>query len=78
VSALPKPIHIQLGYVPLANSPLAYPMEGAGNLLRSILYDLEHGQPVSDEDLSAVDAWEKEIGQMHLSQPNQPAPEQHT
>ncbi len=54
-------------HVPLANSPLAYPMKGAGNLLRSILYDLEHGQPVSDETLSAVDAWEKEIGQMHLS-----------
>lgn len=64
-------------HVPLDDSPLTYPTEGAGNLLRTILYDLEHGQPVSDDTLAAVDAWEKEIGDMHLSQPQQPASDQH-
>jgi len=56
-------------HVPLDESPLSYPTEGTGNILRTILYDLEHGQPVSDDTLSAVDAWEKEIADRHLSQP---------
>jgi hypothetical protein len=62
-------------HVPLANSPLAYPLAGAGNLLREILYNLEHNQPIGDETLSAVDAWEQEIGQMHLSPPGEQAPD---
>jgi hypothetical protein len=64
-------------HVPIADSPLAYPLEGAGNLLRKILYDLEHNRPIDDETLAAVDSWEQEIGQMHLPQPDQPAPDRH-
>ncbi|HEV8194674.1 MAG TPA: hypothetical protein VGP82_24745 [Ktedonobacterales bacterium] len=62
--------------MPLANSPLAYPLEGAGNFLREILYNLEHNRTIDDETLSSVDAWEQEIAGMHLSPPDQPAPDQ--
>jgi hypothetical protein len=64
-------------HVPLDNSVLTYPTEGAGNLLRTILYDLEHGQPISDDTLVAVDTWEKEIADMHLPQPQQPTSDEH-
>lgn len=39
------------------NEPIAYPLEGEGNLLRKILYAIEHNQPLDRDTLERADAW---------------------
>lgn len=46
---------------PTGNEPIAYPLEGEGNLLRKILYAIEHGEQLDLDTLQRADAWVEQI-----------------
>ena len=49
------------------SGPQALLMEGEGNLERTILYRLEHGEPIDAETLDAAEQWLREARQQSSS-----------